>query len=98
MCEILARVSAEIPLAICARKTHIPLMKTVHDIIAEMGGTRKAARLLSVPPSTVQSWKAKGRIPAERILEIEAVSGIDRSCLRPDLFGTEQKVNEGIAA
>ncbi|WP_415417894.1 transcriptional regulator [Acetobacter malorum] len=62
-------------------------MITVRDAIDAMGGTRRAARLLDIPPSTVQSWKAKGCIPAKRVLAVEAASGIARHLLRPDIFG-----------
>jgi DNA-binding transcriptional regulator YdaS (Cro superfamily) len=39
--------------------------------------------------STVLRWEA-GRIPAERVLEIERVTGIPRQKLRPDLYPVER--------
>ena len=39
-------------------------MKCAATIIDKLGGTRKAARLLGRPHSTVQSWKKSGFIPA----------------------------------
>ena len=33
-------------------------------IIAKFAGTRRLASALGIPPSTVQSWKDTGRIPA----------------------------------
>jgi len=38
-------------------------METLFD---KFGGTRSMADHLNEPPSTVQSWKAAGRIPATR--------------------------------
>ncbi|MBP0492204.1 carph-isopro domain-containing protein [Pararoseomonas indoligenes] len=35
-------------------------------IISKLGGTRKAAAILGSPPTTVQSWKDAGFIPARR--------------------------------
>lgn len=40
---------------------------------------------LDVEKSTVTRWAA-GRIPAERILDVEKATGIPRSELRPDIF------------
>ncbi|MFC0410999.1 carph-isopro domain-containing protein [Roseomonas elaeocarpi] len=35
-------------------------------IVSKLGGTRKAAAILGRPPTTVQSWKNAGVIPARR--------------------------------
>jgi DNA-binding transcriptional regulator YdaS (Cro superfamily) len=40
---------------------------------------------LGVNKSTVLRWEANG-VPAERVVEIERVTGIPRAQLRPDLF------------
>lgn len=36
------------------------------DLFTRLGGTRAMAERLGEPPSTVQSWKAAGRIPAAK--------------------------------
>lgn len=41
-------------------------MSYASTIIDKFGGTRKLAAALSLPPSTVQSWKDSGLIPAAR--------------------------------
>lgn len=41
-------------------------MKPAEAIIEKLGGTRAAATLLGLPPSTVQSWKKAGHIPAKQ--------------------------------
>jgi DNA-binding transcriptional regulator YdaS (Cro superfamily) len=54
-------------------------MNAAEHIIDRLGGTRRAAVLLSVAPSTVQSWKNAGFIPARRqaeIIEIANRNGI----------------------
>jgi transcriptional regulator with XRE-family HTH domain len=43
------------------------------------------ARLLGVDRSTVLRWEER-RIPAERVLDVERVTGIPRDKLRPDLY------------
>jgi transcriptional regulator with XRE-family HTH domain len=41
--------------------------------------------LFGVDKSTVLRWES-GRAPAERVVEIERVTGIPRADLRPDLY------------
>ena len=43
------------------------------------------ARLLGVHRSTVARWR-KRRVPAERVLDVEATTGVSRHVLRPDLY------------
>jgi hypothetical protein len=76
-------------------------MNPAAKIIATLGGTRRAAALLDLPPSTVQSWKAVGLIPARhqrRVLDAARSNGI---ALGPeDFFPPAQSVPvpEGAAA
>lgn len=54
-------------------------MTPAQHIIDMLGGTRRAAALIGVPPSTVQSWKETGFVPARRqahILDVAAANGI----------------------
>lgn len=61
-------------------------------IVEKLGGTRKAAALLGIPPSTVQSWKDAGLIPAKHqqaVLAAARAGGID---LAPaDFFPSQDK-------
>tara|TARA_B100000678_G_scaffold44667_1_gene34424 strand:- start:109 stop:399 length:291 start_codon:yes stop_codon:yes gene_type:complete len=41
-------------------------METIASIFDKFGGTRKMAEHLQEPPSTVNSWKRAGRIPAAK--------------------------------
>lgn len=50
------------------------------------GGQSALARSLKVTPQAVQKMCATGRVPAERVLDIERLTGIGRSELRPDLY------------
>jgi DNA-binding transcriptional regulator YdaS (Cro superfamily) len=50
------------------------------------GGQSALARLLKVTPQAVQKMCASGRVPAERVLEIEKATGVSRHDLRPDLY------------
>jgi hypothetical protein len=54
-------------------------MTPAQYIIHKLGGTRRAAALIGVPPSTVQSWKESGFVPARRqahVLDVAAANGI----------------------
>lgn len=54
-------------------------MADATDIFARFGGIRPMAAALNLSPSTVQSWKSVGRIPAQeqpRVLEIAAQLGL----------------------
>ena len=57
----------------------------------EVAGSQQAlADLLGLKSQgTIQGWLAQGRPPAERVLAIEAATGINRSELRPDLYPIE---------
>jgi TorA maturation chaperone TorD len=49
------------------------------------GGVSELARRLGISQPSVSNWQ---RIPAERVLSVEAATGIARALLRPDLFET----------
>lgn len=54
-------------------------MPYVDLIISRFGGIRPMAAAVGVPPSTVQSWKASGVIPARRqqqVLNAARAAGI----------------------
>jgi DNA-binding transcriptional regulator YdaS (Cro superfamily) len=47
------------------------------------GGLMELARLLRIRPQAIIQWKD---VPIERLLQIEALTGVPRHVLRPDLF------------
>ena len=53
-----------------------------------VGGAAEMARRLGVTPGAVQKWAQLGRIPAERVLAIEAATEarVTRYELRPDIY------------
>lgn len=54
-------------------------MENSNTLFDRLGGIRKAAELLGEPPSTVQSWKSAGRIPAHKqplVIEKANAAGI----------------------
>lgn len=50
------------------------------------GGQSALARSLQVTPQAVQKMCATGSVPAVRVIQIEALTGVSRHDLRPDLY------------
>jgi DNA-binding transcriptional regulator YdaS (Cro superfamily) len=55
----------------------------LEQAVKAAGGVRALARLLNITPNAVSHWD---RILAERLLEIERVTGVLRELLRPELY------------
>lgn len=51
--------------------------------ISAAGGLRALGRLLGLSYQSIQQWE---KVPAERVVEIEAITGVARERLRPDLY------------
>jgi len=51
--------------------------------IAKLGSFNALAKALGMSAAAIMEWK---RIPSHRILQVEAVTGIKRELLRPDLY------------
>ena len=58
------------------------------EAIRAAGGVSELARQIGISQPSVSNWD---RIPAERVLAVEAATGVDRSVLRPDLYGERQR-------
>lgn len=51
-------------------------------------GTQQAlAEAIGIRSASISEWKARGSVPAERVLAVEAATGVSRHDLRPDVFG-----------
>lgn len=74
-------------------------MPTMIDIVTKAaekaGGVVALARELGIKHTALYSWN---RVPAERVLDVERISGISRHALRPDIFGPEPNGQTGEAA
>jgi TorA maturation chaperone TorD len=56
----------------------------LQEAIRAVGGVTELARRIGISQPSVSNWT---KIPAERVLAVESVSGIARTILRPDLYG-----------
>jgi TorA maturation chaperone TorD len=54
------------------------------EAIRAAGGVGELARQIGISQPSVSNWI---RVPAERVVPVEAITGIDRAVLRPDLYG-----------
>jgi DNA-binding transcriptional regulator YdaS (Cro superfamily) len=54
--------------------------------IEAAGGLRALARLLGITHQAILQWQERDKVPADRILDIERVTGVGRERLRPDLY------------
>jgi DNA-binding transcriptional regulator YdaS (Cro superfamily) len=60
--------------------------KGVAAAISSVGGVKKLATKLGIKQPSVSNWK---RVPAERVISVEKISGVSRTVLRPDLYPSE---------
>lgn len=66
-------------------------LSTVDSIVEKYFDTkREFAQKIGVSEQLLQKWRAS-KIPAERVLGIEAMTGISRHELRPDLYPIEKR-------
>lgn len=54
----------------------------VEEAIRAVGGITELARRIGISQPSVSNWS---RVPAERVIAVEAATGIARAVLRPDL-------------
>ncbi len=48
------------------------------------GNTGLAAKITGITPQAISQWR---RVPAERVLDVERITGVSRNELRPDIYG-----------
>lgn len=65
------------------------MKSTTKKAIKAAGGVAKLAKKCRVSYEAVRKWKVSGKVPVERVLEVEKLSGISRHELRPDFYPRE---------
>jgi TorA maturation chaperone TorD len=55
----------------------------LEEAIRAAGGVTELARRIGISQPSVSNWS---RVPAERVLSVEAATGVARTILRPDLY------------
>lgn len=63
----------------------------LEQAIRAAGGVGALARKIGISQPSLSNWS---RVPAERVLSVESLTGIDRAVLRPDLYATPSSDDE----
>lgn len=63
---------------------HMKRSKLLRIALQRAGGMPAVAKALFITPQAVQCWT---KVPAKHVLILEAMSGVSRHLLRPDIFG-----------
>src|ERR1041384_2921342 len=58
--------------------------------IQAVGGVSELARRVGISQPSVSNWD---KVPAERVLAVESVTGVPRAQLRPDLYRAQPGAN-----
>jgi DNA-binding transcriptional regulator YdaS (Cro superfamily) len=61
----------------------------IEKAVTVAGSQSELARRIGVRQGYIWKWLRSKRIPAERVLAIEAATGVSRHELRPDIFPAE---------
>lgn len=61
----------------------------LEEAIKAAGGITELARRIGISQPSISNWD---RVPAERVLAVEAATNVGRAVLRPDLFGDQGPV------
>src|SRR5665647_3516496 len=63
----------------------------LNEAIRAAGGVSELARQLGISQPSVSNWN---RVPAERVMSVETLTGVHRMVLRPDLFSERQMAGD----
>jgi TorA maturation chaperone TorD len=63
----------------------------LNEAIRAAGGVSELARQLGISQPSVSNWN---RVPAERVMSVEILTGVHRMVLRPDLFSERQMAGD----
>jgi TorA maturation chaperone TorD len=65
------------------------------EAIRALGGVTERARRIGISQPSVSNWS---RVPAERMLSVEAATGVARAILRPDLYEEHPRLPDEVDA
>jgi TorA maturation chaperone TorD len=65
----------------------------LQQAIRAAGGVTELARRIGVSQPSVSNW---ARVPSERVVSVEAATGVSRQVLRPDLYGERDAASDEV--
>lgn len=60
-----------------------PVLALIYN---EPGTAGKIGKHLGISREAVWGWWRRGAVPAERVIEVEQITGISRHLIRPDIY------------
>lgn len=66
----------------------------IEQAAAAAGGITRLSTALGLSRTAVSGWR---RVPAERVLAVERISGVSRYVLRPDLYPDRREESQQVA-
>jgi len=60
------------------------MQRAVDEAVRRVGSKGRLAKRLGISRQAVDQWE---KVPAERVLALESISGVSRYQLRPDIYG-----------
>lgn len=68
-----------------------PMKDAVERAIKAAGTASALAKALKISEQAVSQWRRGERpVPANRVLDVERITGVSRHELRPDVFGAPE--------
>jgi DNA-binding transcriptional regulator YdaS (Cro superfamily) len=70
------------------------MLRAIKSAVEKHGSLARVAERLRVTRQAIEQWntaKGKFRVPPKHVLALEAMSGVSRHELRPDIYGPPRK-------
>ncbi len=67
-----------------------PELAALNRAIENAGSMTALAKALGIKPPSISEWKQNKRVSHKRVLDIEALTGVPRHELRPDIYPPEK--------
>ena len=64
-----------------------PTERAIEEAVRVAGSLRNVADRLGVRSQAISQWTRWQKVPPKRVLALEALSGVSRYELRPDIYG-----------